>query len=490
MEDKKSFYITTTLPYVNAEPHVGFAMEIIRADVIARHRELLGHEIFFNTGTDEHGQKIYERAREAGVEVQEYVDNLAERFRSLGQLLDLSDILNFIRTTDSHHEEAAQEFWKRCDQNGFIYKKQYQTKYCTGCELEKTDSELEHGRCPLHPDREIELIDEENYFFKFSAFEEKLLALYKEKKQFVIPDNRFNEIRKFVEGGLQDFSISRLREKMPWGIPVPGDNNHVMYVWFDALVNYISCLGWPDDVTKFEQFWVLGTPTQYAGKDNLRQQSAMWQAMLIAAGIPNSSQIIINGFINAGDGRKMSKSLGNVISPYEVVEKYGTDTLRYYLLRHIHNFEDTPMSMEKLHEVYTANLVNGLGNVVSRIMNMADSYEVSYDLAPADREGIEKKIREHAEFNTALDRFEINQAMDYVWRLIGDLDRFVQEKEPFKKIKENEVEAKQDVAGAVVALYDIALLLAPLLPVTSGKILQAIQRRAKPESPLFPRIEG
>lgn len=489
MEERKTFYITTTLPYVNANPHVGFAMEMIRADVIARYKEAVGYEVFFNTGTDEHGQKIYEKAQKEGLEIKEYVEGFAERFRGLQKILDLSDRLNFIRTTDDQHIKAAQEFWNKCNKKGFIYKKQYQTKYCVGCELEKTDSELENGKCPIHPGEEIQLIDEENYFFKFSAFRSQLLEFYTKHKDFVVPDFRFNEIKKFVEGGLNDFSISRLVEKMPWGIPVPDDKDHVMYVWFDALVNYISALGWPDDVTKFEKFWILGNPTQYAGKDNLRQQSAMWQAMLMAAGIPNSSQIIINGFINAGDGRKMSKSLGNVINPYDIVSEYGTDALRYYLLRHVHNFEDTSMSMEKFHEAYIANLVNGLGNLVSRIMNMVVVYGIEYDLSDANKEIIQEAIIKEKEYQSALEKFEINQAMDYVWKLIGEIDNFIQTTEPFKKIKTNEEEAKLDISKSVSDLYNVALLLTPLLPVSAGKILQYIKNRAKPEIPLFPRIE-
>jgi methionyl-tRNA synthetase len=235
------FYITTTLPYVNADPHIGFAAEIIKADVIARWQRLLGDDVFFNTGTDEHGQKIYEKAKEAGVDPQTYCDQYAAKFRSLKELLNLS-VTNFIRTTDEKHILAAQEFWKRCEANGDIYKKNYKVKYCVGCELEKTDSELVNGCCPLHPDKQVTEIEEENYFFKFSKYQQPLLDFYKDRPDFVKPDWRFNEIRSFVERGLQDFSISRLSAKMPWGIPVPGDDSQVMYVWFDALVNYISCL--------------------------------------------------------------------------------------------------------------------------------------------------------------------------------------------------------------------------------------------------------
>ena len=373
----KSFYITTTLPYVNAEPHVGFAMELIRADVIARAKMLAGYDVFFNTGTDEHGQKLWDAAQKEGKDVQDYVDGYAEKFRGLKDLLGISDSVHFVRTTDESHVRAAQAFWTLCDKNGYIYKKTYQAKYCVGCELNKTDSELnENGECPIHPGKPIQLIDEENYFFKFSSFAEPLLTHYEKNPNFIIPDFRFNEIKSFVKNGLEDFSISRLASKMPWGVPVPNDSEQVMYVWFDALVNYISTLGWPDNKEAFEKYWVDGKPVQYCGKDNLRQQSAMWQAMLMASGLPCSSQVIINGFITGDGGIKMSKSIGNVINPYDVVAEYGTDALRYFVLRELSSFEDSPFTMERFREAYNSGLANGIGNLTSRLMNMIVSYDV------------------------------------------------------------------------------------------------------------------
>ncbi|HEY4478498.1 MAG TPA: methionine--tRNA ligase, partial [Candidatus Paceibacterota bacterium] len=288
---EKNFYITTTLPYVNAEPHIGFALEIIRADVIARVKKIQGYNILLNTGTDEHGMKVDRNAKALGQDTQEYVDKVSEKFRDLLSILNITGDNHFIRTTDKRHIEAAQEFWKICKNNGFIYKKNYKIKYCIGCELEKTESELVDGKCSIHPSMIIEEINEENYFFKFSDFQKKLLELYEENPDFVIPDFRFNEIKVFVERGLEDFSISRLKSKMPWGIEVPDDSDHIMYVWFDALVNYISTIGWPDDNKSFEKWWgdTMGV-VQYCGKDNLRQQSAMWQAMLMSVGLPPSRQ--------------------------------------------------------------------------------------------------------------------------------------------------------------------------------------------------------
>ncbi|NCS97839.1 MAG: methionine--tRNA ligase, partial [Candidatus Pacebacteria bacterium] len=251
---KQKFYITTTLPYVNAEPHIGFALEIIAADVIARfHSEVLGEEVVFNTGTDEHGQKIHQKAQESGKDTQSYVDEYAAKFSELRELLSIN-YTHFIRTTNPNHKAAAQEFWTRCKNNGDIYKKMYKLSYCVGCELEKLSSELVDGRCPLHPNKDIEIREEENYFFAFSNYQKALLDHYEQNPSFVEPESKMKEIVAFVSGGLQDFSISRLKEKMPWGVEVPGDPDHVMYVWFDALVNYVSTLGWPDNTENFNAY--------------------------------------------------------------------------------------------------------------------------------------------------------------------------------------------------------------------------------------------
>ncbi|MCI0597618.1 methionine--tRNA ligase, partial [Candidatus Parcubacteria bacterium] len=252
--EKKKFYITTTLPYVNAEPHLGHALEFVRADVVARHQKLMGNDVFFNTGTDEHGQKIYDCARAANEEPQTYVNRYAEEFKKLLPALDISDDVHFIRTTNAHHKKAAQEMWRICAANGDIYKAQQAITYCIGCELEKTDSELIDGKCPIHPKMEIEVREEENYFFRFSKYEKPLLELYRNNPTFVIPDFRLQEITKFVESGLRDFSISRLKTKMPWGVPVPSDEHHIMYVWFDALTSYLSTTGWPEK-EDFDGWW-------------------------------------------------------------------------------------------------------------------------------------------------------------------------------------------------------------------------------------------
>lgn len=475
----KARYITTTLPYVNADPHIGFALEIVQADILARHWASKGDDVFFNTGTDEHGVKILRKAQEQGIEPQAYVDEWAAKFRGLKDKLGLYDGLHFIRTTDPHHEAAAQELWRRCEAAGDIYKKNYQVKYCVGCELEKTDSELQNGRCPIHPNLDIEIIDEENYFFRFSRYDKPLLDLYSRYPDLVVPDFRFNEIRAFVARGLEDFSVSRLASKMPWGVPVPGDDSQVMYVWFDALVNYISTLGWPEDSAQFERFWgkdYSPHALQVAGKDNLRQQSAMWQAMLMSAGLPPTRQIFIHGFITSG-GQKMSKSLGNVIDPYAVVDEYGTDALRYFLARHIHPFEDSDFTMERFKEAYNADLVNGLGNLVARVMKLAEtnlSEPVAIDTAP------------DAGFDTVLDAFQFNRALEIVAERIQALDAKITAERPFSVVKEDPETGKRIIAECVREVAALAHLLAPVMPGTSAAILAAVKENKKPDN-LFPR---
>jgi len=489
--EKKSFYITTTLPYVNAELHMGHALEFVRADAIARYKKLSGFDVFLNTGTDEHGMKIYEKAQSFGLSPQEFVDKSFVSFKESVKIFGMDEeILHFIRTTDENHIKAAQEFWQRCDKNGYIYKKNYQTKYCVGCECEKHDSELVNGECVDHPGKKIEIIEEENYFFKYSEFSERLLKFYSDNPNFVIPDFRFNEIKAFVERGLRDFSISRLKEKMPWGIPVPGDEMHVMYVWFDALVNYISTLGWPNspsplkgegrgEVDLFERYWVNGTPTQYCGKDNLRFQSAMWQAMLMAAEVPNSYQIIIDGFITAEGGVKMSKSLGNVVDPKEIVQEYSTDALRYFLLREVSSFEDSPFTMERFKDAYNSGLANGLGNLVSRVMTLSEQY-----CEPHPGEG---GTNLSVQIDKAISNFDISKAINVIWGEIKDMDNYIATERPFSIIKTDLNKGKSMISNLVNRLFAIGVALKPFMPNTSDQILNIITQNKKPEQPLFLR---
>lgn len=459
---------------------MGHALEFIRADAIARYKKLNGYEVFFNTGTDEHGMKIQEKADALNIPPKDFVDKSFLSFKESVKIFGMDEeILHFVRTTDEHHIAAAQEFWKRVKNNGYIYKKNYEAKYCVGCEETKSDSEILDGECMIHPGRPLEIIQEENYFFKYSEFGERLLKFYAENPAFVFPDFRFNEIKAFVERGLQDFSISRLKSKMSWGIEVPDDSEHVMYVWFDALTNYISTLGWPEDTENFEKFWIHGNPTQYCGKDNLRFQSAMWQAMLMAADLPNSKQIVINGFITADQGIKMSKTLGNVVDPKEIVEEYGTDALRYFLLREISSFEDSPFTMERFKDAYNSGLANGLGNLASRILTLSEKY---LDKCPE----IPEKD-DFTEYFSFFEKFDIKQVTDYIWNEISLLDVYIQANEPFKVVKTDLEKGKQMISHLVQQLYRIARMLNPIMPETNEKLKKLIKENKKPETPLFLR---
>jgi len=466
-------YITTTTPYVNSDPHIGFALEIIQADAWARAQTLAGYDVVFNTGTDEHGAKIYEKAVAQGKDPQTYVDEYAKKFKQLKSLLNLS-FTNFIRTTDAYHKKAAQAFWKKCAENGDIYKKNYQVKYCVGCELAKTDSELDKdGHCPLHPNRELDLIDEENYFFRFSTYQKKLLELYDNQKDFVLPSHRLEEIRNFVATGLEDFSISRLKEKMPWGVPVPGDDAHVMYVWFDALVNYISTIGWPHDMDTFKKTWPV---VQVAGKDNLRQQSAMWQAMLFSAGLETSKQIIIHGFITM-NGQKISKSLGNVIDPFELVEKYGIDPVRYYLLREIPTLGDGDYSHTRMKQLYESDLANELGNLLSRVTTLAEKDHIT----------IRRKQKTlNSTILKLINTFQLNQALEIIWEEIKVINKNINEEAPWRQSAN---ERKDNLTKWLSRLNQIGHNLAPFLPETAEKIVAATSGEIQKIKPLFPRIE-
>jgi methionyl-tRNA synthetase len=474
---KNNFYITTTLPYVNADPHIGFALEIIQSDCLARYYKLKGYNVFFNTGTDEHGLKIFKQAKKANKPVKSYVDQYAAKFNKLKSALNIS-YNSFLRTTDSHHVKAAQKFWTLCLKRGDIYKDIQKIKYCVGCELEKTESELVNNRCPIHPDKKIEIIKEKNYFFKFSGYQQPLLDFYAQHPNFIVPKNRFKEIINFVKKGLNDFSVSRLKAKMPWGIDVPGDKDHVMYVWFDALVNYISAIGWPDNLTKFKKWW---PGVQTAGKDNLRQQSAIWQAMLMSARLPNSKQILIHGFITS-DGQKMSKSLGNVISPFNLVSQYGTDALRYYLLKEVPPFKDSDFTQKHFKEVYNADLANGLGNLVQRLAKLAENAKLKTNFTTVDY--YESNNNELSEL---LNKYRFNEALIYIWKSIRKLDKEIDDKKPWDKKGD---QLKKILEKLILSLLSTAGALKPFLPQTAVKVEKRFTSQSikAPKNPLFPRV--
>jgi methionyl-tRNA synthetase len=475
-------YLTTTLPYANAELHIGHALEFVQADALVRAWRLNGEKVFFTTGSDEHGQKIFETAAKADKDVRAYVTELSEKVQALTKPLGLSEHA-FIRTTDHAHYTAAQEMWRRCDAAGDIYKKAYSGLYCVGCELFKSEKDLdETGHCVLHPNLTPETITEENYFFRLSKYQDALLE-YLSRKDSIVPDWRREEALNFVKGGLEDFSISREKARLSWGIPVPGDDSQVMYVWFDALTSYLSTLGWPADLDEnFSKYWENGTVVQMAGKDQVRFQSIMWQAMLMSAKVKNTDQVFYHGFITSG-GQKMSKSLGNVISPNELVEKYGTDATRYMLLRHVHPVEDSDVTWERLDEWYTANLVNGLGNLVARVMKLAEEHlgaPILFTSADAETDPT---------FMEKIESYQFNEAIDMIFALVAKGDEFMTAREPFRKIKIPELAdiARGDIDTLVRNLARIALYLVPFMPTTAAIILRAVEENKKPEN-LFPRL--
>lgn len=475
-----NYYVTTSIPYVNADPHIGFAMELLYADVLARYARGQGKTVLFSTGTDEHGGKIAEKAAENKLTPKAYTDQISANFRNLGKLLNVTND-RFIRTTDSGHEQRAQLIWKALEK--FIYKGKYTGWYCTGDEAFFTEAEVKanKGVCPNH-NRPYEQIQEENYFFKLSAFGPQILQAIEDGSFQVIPETRKNEILHVIKDGLQDISISRPKDKISWGIAVPGDPNQVMYVWFEALMNYITVLGYPEHAD-FKAFWPADV--QIIGKDILRFHAAIWPGILLALGLPLPKMLYVHGFITA-EGQKMSKTLGNVVHPQQVVEQYGTDVFRYYILRHIPSYEDGDFSWERLLAAYNSELANELGNVVQRTSAMVTQYQ----------NGIIGTIPESqhdtAQYKEAVEACRFDRALDQVWTQIRALNQYIDEQKPWEIHKQNDAEHLREVlAYQVSSILEVADLLAPFMPETAAKIRKIFEEGViRPiEGTLFPRKE-
>ncbi len=464
------FYITTSIAYVNARPHIGFAMEVIQADVLARYHRLLGEDTFYLTGTDEHGMKLEQTAKEQGVIPQQLVDENSGYFRALGRLLNLSNN-DFIRTTDEHHIKGARKIWSKMVETGDMYKGSYEGLYCIGCESFKTEKEIVDGVCPLHK-RPLEKIKEENYFFKLSKYSETIKKRIQDGQLVILPEARKHEILSVLEDGLKDVSFSRPKKILEWGIEVPDDPDQVMYVWCDALSNYITGAGYGSDEEKFKKYWPADV--HLIGKDILRFHSAIWIGMLLSAGIQLPRAIYVHGFITS-EGMKMSKSLNNVVDPVTVVEQFSADALRYFLLKEIPTTDDGDFSKERFKVVYESELADTYGNLVSRVLAMTHKYfegkvpEVS-DMNEIASYGIEFE-RFWKSYDEAISRFDLKVALELTMATAMNANQFVEANKPWALAKTDQVALSRViyVLLEMIRLTSVALL--PFIPSTAQKVL-------------------
>lgn len=470
------FYITTSIVYTNAKPHIGYALELFQADAIARLHRLLGYDVKFVTGTDEHGLKIYRKAVELGQTPQAYVDKIVDQVKQLSVSHQVS-YDDFIRTTDQiRHWPAVQKIWLKLADNKLIEKRKYSGLYCVGCERYLKEEELnEKGECPDHL-KKPELLESENYFFLLSKFTDQILSAISSDQLTILPVERKNEIIQLLESGLDDVSFSRPIDQLPWGVPVPGDPDQVMYVWCDALTNYISVLGYADDSTEFHQYWPADT--HLIGKDILRFHAAIWPAMLIAAELPLPKYILVHGHIQSG-GQRMSKSIGNVIDPFAISAKYNSSALRLILLKDIPAFKDGDLTNERIDEIYQSELANKLGNLVSRVTAMINKYfggnipETKLEnLINIDLPDINLFLIDQPSYGRT------DLLIENIWQMIEKANLFVDEQKPWELAKlNNQKQLIQVLLNLAECLRVIALILEPIDPITSRSILDAIGQK-------------
>ncbi len=481
------FYITTSIPYVNAAPHIGHALEFVQADVFARYHRLVGDETYFQSGSDENSLKNVQAAEREGVSTEELVDRYAQSFIDLIDALDISND-DFIRTSvERRHIAGAQLLWKLCAERGDIYKKNYRGLYCVDCELFYDEEELVEGKCPDHG-TEPDVVEEENYFFRLSRYQDRLAKLIADGDLQIIPESRRNEAYSFVARGLEDFSISRTRDRARgWGVEVPGDANQVMYVWFDALTNYITALGYASNEDLYRRFWQDSPNRVHAiGKGILRFHAIYWPAMLMSAGVPIPSTIFVHGYLTI-DNQKISKSLGNVVDPGDLVGKYGADAVRYWLLREVPPTDDADYTGDKLERRYTADLANDLGNLLNRSVNMLHRYRKGTVPAPAsptsdgeDLAQIASGIAGRVQASMG-DDYDPQSALAAIWELVVRANRYVQESAPWTLAKAERAGDAEAGGKLDTALYHLAETLRligeavrPFLPATADRIAHAL----------------
>jgi len=475
-----NFYVTTSIPYVNGEPHIGHALEFVAADVIARYMRQFKTPVLFVTGTDEHGGKIADKAAELHITPKELTDKMTQTFVDLLKELNISND-RFIRTTDPEHIKRAQAIWKTLEKH--IYKGNYTGWYCSGCEAFYPEAvvKADNGTCPIH-DKPYEKLEEENYFFKLSEFAPRVKEAIESDKLRIVPENRKHEILNVINSGLDDISISRPKEKINWGIPVPDDTSQVMYVWFEALMNYITVLGYPEG-KDFKEYWPANV--QLIGKDILRFHAAIWPAMLMGLGIELPSVLYVHGHIEI-DNKKMSKSLGNVIAPRDIVAKYGVDAFRYFFMRHIPAYDDGDFTWERIEAAYNNELADQLGNAVGRVAAMINTYQKGTIGAIPEPE------HDVAQYKEALAACRFDKALDEVWDQVRGVNQYIEETKPWELARAGDPEHLREVlARAAGSLIEIAMLIAPFMPDTSYKIHAVFGTgQIKPLAhPLFPKAE-
>lgn len=469
------FYITSAIPYVNARPHIGHALEFLQADTVARFHKLLGDDVLFLCGSDENAIKNVQAAEKAGQPIQEFIDENAQYFEELAKELNVEFNI-FQKGSSENHKIASQKLWELCDKNGDIYKKAYKGLYCVGCEEFKSPSDLnEKGECNEHPGKPLEEIEEENYFFKLSNYQDQLLKLIESGQYKITPEFRKNEIVSFIKSGLQDFSISRSNERAKnWGVPVPNDPRQRIYVWFDALNIYQSGIGFATDNEKYEKWWPADL--HVVGKGIIRFHAVYWPAILLSAGLKLPKQLLVHEYFTV-NGQKMSKSIGNVVNPLDITVKYGTDALRYYCLAKISPFQDGDFSEEKLKEVYNSDLANGLGNLIARVAKLAEKHGLSGQAATNQTLNLQVK--------DSLIEFKFNDALGTIWELITKANQQINTTKPWELEGE---EAKDVLTDLCNQILTISYNLQPFLPTTAEKILQQFSGEIKSSTPLFPRL--